>query len=106
MTATSNILRGGTGGLALLKRESCDWVHSDIEEIPADLMAAEKNNIDDDCMIAPGVGILPRIDAASMCKEGGEPGTGIDIDYDGDPRPDGSGADKPDMGADEIVESP
>lgn len=102
LRATSNILRGGAGGLALLALDNCDWVHSNIEELPAELMAAEKNNIDDACDIAPGTDNLPRIGAASMCKERGEPGTGIDVDYDGDPRPDGSGADKPDIGADEI----
>jgi hypothetical protein len=102
LRATSNIIRGGSGGTALLKRANCDWVHSNIEGLPADLMVAEKNNLDDPCDIAPGADNLPRIGSASMCKERGEPGTGIDIDYDGDVRPDGSGADKPDMGADEL----
>jgi hypothetical protein len=104
LRATSNILRGGSGGLALLERSNCDWIYSSIEALPADLMAAEKNNIDNDCTTAPGADELPRIDAASMCKERGEPNTGNDVDYDGDLRPDGAGADKPDMGADEIVE--
>lgn len=104
LRATSNILRGGSGGLALIERSNCDWVYSNIEALPADLMAAEKNNIDNDCTTAPGADELPRIDAASMCKERGEPNTGIDVDYDGDLRPDGAGADKPDMGADEVVE--
>jgi Right handed beta helix region len=99
LTATSNILRGGSGGLGLLKRDNCDWVYSSIEGLPVDLM--RDGNIDDACNLTPDAANLPRIDAVSMCKESGEPGTGIGIDYDGDLRPDGSDTDKPDIGADE-----
>jgi len=105
LQASSNILRGGTGGLDLLAgSESCDWNHSSIEARP-DLVDGT-TNIDDDCTSPPGADELPRLAMNSMCRERGEPSTGTNFDYDGDLRPDGMGADKPDIGADEFVPPP
>ena len=102
VATTSSIIRHGSASKPATFG-NCEWVHSNIEAIPLD---PPSTNIDDPCTIAYDSEDLPRIGNTSPCRNSGEPGTGIDIDYDGDPRPDGSGTDKPDMGADEIVETP
>jgi hypothetical protein len=102
ISATSSIIRRGSASKPATSG-NCVWVYSNIEEIP---LTPPTTNIDDPCTIAYDSDDLPRIGNTSPCRNSGESGTGIDTDYDGQLRPDGSGADKPDMGADEIVAPP
>jgi hypothetical protein len=96
LTATGNILRGGTGGVALLKLDNCDWTNSNIEALPPELM--DGTNIDDLCGIMIEGSELPRIEADTPCDDSAKPVTGVTVDYFGDLRSPTS----PDMGADEI----
>jgi hypothetical protein len=95
-TVTGNILRGGTGGVALLKLDNCDWTNSNIEALPPELM--DGTNIDDLCGIMIEGSELPRIEVDTPCDDSAKPVTGVTVDYFGDPRSPTS----PDMGADEI----
>lgn len=58
----------------------------------------DNGNLYEDCGITGSGGIL-SIAAGSPCQDAAEPDTGIDVDFEGDPRP----QDTPDMGADELV---
>ena len=65
---------------------------------------ANANNYDD-CGLADDGSGLYRFTAGSPCDNGGEADTGINVDYEGQPRPATPGT-APDMGADEIVATP
>jgi hypothetical protein len=98
LTATGNILRGGSGGVALLKRDNCNWDHSNIEGLPQELM--DGTNIDDaTCLAAPDQNGVARLSGGTPCDNAAAPVEGVIIDYDGDDR----SAETPDMGADELM---
>jgi hypothetical protein len=98
LISTSSIIRSGTAGEPAIVG-NCGWIHSNVEGIALEPLPT--TNIDVACTLAYDANGVPRIDMDSMCKERGEPGTGVAVDYDRQPRPDGSETDKPDIGADE-----
>jgi hypothetical protein len=97
MVATNNIVYLTTGGApAVASDAECTWIYSDIEGGPGGT-----GNIDQDPEFVDAPGGDFHLNDSSLCKNTADPAATLDIDVDGDPRPQGG---RHDMGADEVAE--
>jgi hypothetical protein len=97
LTATSSLVFLTVGGMATASG-NCSWAYSNVEGgVPPAL--DDGNNIDADPSFVDVAEGDFHIQPGSPCIDAADPGSDVDVDFDGDARPVG---DAPDIGADEV----
>jgi len=96
MTATNSIVYTGFGAVAAT-HGSCSWTYSDVEGI-----AQSNGNIDATPDFHDAVGGDFHLEPGSPCQDKADPAATVDVDYDGQARPQPAGG-RSDMGADEVM---
>lgn len=96
MTASNNIVYAGTGGQATLAG-NCSWTYSDI-----DGGQAGTGNIAEPPLFVDAMNGDFHLEATSPCRNAADPDATLDVDYDGDARPEPVSG-RRDIGADEVT---
>jgi hypothetical protein len=95
LALTSSIVFANGAGLQV-EGNNCAWTYSDVGPVP---VAGVGNRSADPQFVDPGHSDF-HLRPSSPARDVADPTTGVAVDFDGDPRPQGSA---PDMGADEVT---